>query len=554
MRSRKILKAALALGFSALALSFAQAATLTADAVWSGVVNLEEDLLIVKGVTLTIKPGTKVVVYHTDSTKTDPQFWNPDTEIAVEGRLVVGASEGGRTFIVAEGGGWGGVIVAPGGEARFTSTTMEGADEALLVKEGTLALADVEVKNSSRGIILAGGANFSAEKSVVSGCEIGVIDLAGIGALPGLEIKNSKDAARLEPILKAQPHKSSPGAEVFTPAPGTREFVGEYTVEGEEEWRGTIIIDGRVTVPPGSMLKILPGAKVLFRKRDTNSDGLGESELLILGSVRCAGTAKNPVLFASAENPPAPGDWDKVSIISSEDAKNSFEYATFRHGLMALHAHYSNFSAKLCRFEDNYRAVQFQESEGASVEECVFVNNKQALRFRDSKVKVRANTLTGNDYALHAFRCDLELADNTVTDTKLGGVLLKESRATLRKNIFRNNLSPLKQKGSGSTLKLERNGFSGSVETTASLSGVDARIEKNTFEDAGLDLIGLEAGEVVLRGNTFGAAGRNAIHLNGSTGADARCNDFKTSTPASRIHDRADDPALGIVLTEGPCD
>src|SRR5512138_1806196 len=69
--------------------SFAVAGVITTDTVWQGDVTLQDDILVPAGVTLTIRPGTIVRVASAESTKTDPEFLTPLTEITVRGTLKV---------------------------------------------------------------------------------------------------------------------------------------------------------------------------------------------------------------------------------------------------------------------------------------------------------------------------------------------------------------------------------------------------------------------------------------------------------------------------------
>lgn len=543
--------AALTAIIAALSFSEAGALEITVDTVWSGVAVVTEDTRVAAGATLTIEPGTRVLFEPSDSTKTDPQFWNPDTELAVEGRLVAGGSDGGRVMFAPRGGSFGGIIIAEGGKAEISGAAIEGADQAILVKGGEALLTDLLITGSDYAIVAGPGAKTVFSSVKIKNCKVGVADLTG-GALvlDGLTIEKSADA---DVLRQNWPPPGKPEVPPGDTGDGGREFVGEYTVDGTETWRGRIMINDRVTVPPGSTLKIEPGTKILFRKKDTNGDGLGEAELLVLGSIRCNGTEKNPIIFDSAEEAPKPGDWDKVSIISSEDPDNSFSHTVFRHGVQALHAHFSSFGVTDSLFEGNLRALQFQESEKAAVKETIFRNNKQALRFRDSKVTVVNCLLDGNDYAVHAFRCELKLTGNKVKNTVFGGVLAKETKLSLKDNDFERNFGSLRQRGEGSTLRMEENRLVDSVETAMSLSGVEAEIRKNHFSGAGLDLTGFEGGQVVLRENRFGVSNRSAVHLNSPTDVDAGCNDWSGNDPASRIHDKNDDPTLGRVLLDTPC-
>lgn len=528
-------------------------AEITNDATWSGVVVVKEDTRVGKNATLTVLAGTRVIFQPAESTKTEPSFWSPETELAVEGRLLVKGEEGKPVAFVPESGVWGGVIVAPGARAEIRYADLTGADEALLLAGGSVAVENLRIGESAVGLVLGPKSKLAAKNLAIANCARGVVDLTGEAAqLPeGVTVSKSGDADLLhQPWM---PREAEKVARIQADGPA-REFVGEYTVYGEETWSGLVILNGRVTVPPGSTLKIAPGARVLFRKRDTNGDGLGEGELLILGSVRCLGTKESPVIFDSAEETPAPGDWDKVSIISSEDNENAFRHAIFRHGTMALHAHFSTFAASDCRFERNLRALQFQESEKALVERSVFVDNKQAMRFRDSNVTVKDCQLYGNDYAFHVFRSTVAISGCKIEDTLYGGLLAKESRLTVTGNAFERSRAAMKLKGEGSTLAMSGNRVAGNVENALSLQEVKARVERNVLDGAGLDLVGLEGGDPVFRANNFGKSGRDAIHLNSRAGADASCNDWGGADPAKRIHHYVQNNSLGVIVLNGKCD
>jgi hypothetical protein len=307
-----------------------------------------------------------------------------------------------------------------------------------------------------------------------------------------------------------------------------------------------------VTVTPGAVLTLAPGTRVAFRKIDSNGDGVGEGELLVLGGIRSLGTAASPIVFESAEENPRPGDWDKVSLISSEDLANSFRYAVFRHGVQALHAHFSRFSASDCLFEENLRGVQFQESTGVRLERCTFRGNKQALRFRDSSAKVADSVFLGNLYAVHAYRCELEFTGNTLEDSALGGFFAKESRLVFERNRLRANRDGVRLRDSGSRVTLRGNRIEESAEDDLSLSVVEGEVEGNVLDGAGLDLVSVEDSLAVFRKNVLLRSGRDAFHLKGASDADARENFWGGSPPPGRIHDQEEDPTLGRVLWDKP--
>ena len=59
--------------------------------------------------------------------------------------------------------------------------------------------------------------------------------------------------------------------------------LGDTVIDAEETWRGTVRINGVVTVKKSGKLVIKPGTKVLFKRIDRDGDGIGDSELLFHG-------------------------------------------------------------------------------------------------------------------------------------------------------------------------------------------------------------------------------------------------------------------------------
>ncbi|MEW6488645.1 MAG: right-handed parallel beta-helix repeat-containing protein [Thermodesulfobacteriota bacterium] len=527
---------------------------LAGDHTWSGEVRVEEDLRIPPGVVLTILSGTRIVFAPSESAKVEPAEWSPGTELAVEGTLTaLGTPEAPVTF---EGDGpWGGLVAAPGSRVHLREAILRGAETGLLCVGAECRIERTRVEGGEYGLAFGPGAAVTAEGSEIVECRVGVLDVRDRPeALPGVSVRSARDTPRLV-LPAAAPEVTL--MQVPEPIGPRTEYLGGYTVEADETWQGRVILSGRVTVVPGAVLTLAPGTRVAFRKTDTNGDGLGEGELLVLGGIRSLGRPEAPVVFESAEPTPRAGDWDKVSLIASDDPDNRLEHTVFRHGTQALHAHFSRFAARGCTFADNLRALQFQESEGARVEACVFVNNKQALRFRDSRAVITGNRFSRNLFGVHAFRAELEFTDNVLEGSALGGFLAKESRVIFERNRLAGSRDGVRMKDPGSWVHLRGNRLEGFAEDAISLSQVEGTVEGNAIEHAGLDLVSVEDASVTLHRNRLGAAGRDALHLKGSAGVDARENFWGAADPAGRIHDRADDPTLGAaawspVLAEPP--
>lgn len=129
------------------------------DATWRGEVLMAGDILVPAGKTLTIDSGTTIYVTPTESTKIDPEWLSPDTELLVRGSLVIA-----------------GTAERP---VRFLPTSLpEGAETAwagiILDRTEAFRLAGVELALAESGI-LAIGASGVVENSTISRCRYGIV-------------------------------------------------------------------------------------------------------------------------------------------------------------------------------------------------------------------------------------------------------------------------------------------------------------------------------------------------------------------------------------------
>jgi plastocyanin len=74
----------------------------------------------------------------------------------------------------------------------------------------------------------------------------------------------------------------------------------DQVIKSDTVWSGRITVRGVVVVGRSATLTIKPGTTVLFEKIDSNDDGIGDSEIRVLGRLLAKGTQADPILFQSA--------------------------------------------------------------------------------------------------------------------------------------------------------------------------------------------------------------------------------------------------------------
>lgn len=131
---------------------------LQGETILSGSLYLADDVLVPKGSTLVLRPGTMVYVRVTESTKIDPEYLSPATELLVRGSLrIEGTAEQPVRFLP---------VSEQTGEVLWSGITLDGASESRISGlELHLAEAGVQCINTSPVII---GSRFI-------GCRYGVI-------------------------------------------------------------------------------------------------------------------------------------------------------------------------------------------------------------------------------------------------------------------------------------------------------------------------------------------------------------------------------------------
>ena len=170
----------------------------------------------------------------------------------------------------------------------------------------------------------------------------------------------------------------------------------DHVIEADTVWAGEVIIEGVVLVGRKATLTIMPGTTIRFRKIDRNNDGIGDSEIRVLGRVLAEGQPDSPILFESAEQNPRPKDWSYLLIFAS--GKKSFiDYCRFRHGFSGVQVHFSTAVISNTLFEQNNEGLRFGRAR-LSVTRNLFRNNDVGIRFTrmEGPVIIKHNEITAN--------------------------------------------------------------------------------------------------------------------------------------------------------------
>lgn len=542
---------------------------ITSDTTWSGTVSLAEDVLVPEGVTLTIEAGTSVRVTPSESTRTDPEFLSPLTELTVRGALVVRGKEGSQVAFYPEGEGevkyyWAGIIL-DGGRGTVRSAAVRGAETGITVINGSLSLIRSALTGNRYGLTALGrDAAVRLESSRVSGNEYGVFLLNG-ARLESRDATVAKNSKRDRYSAGARQGPAPAGGREAGNRDAGRVF-GDEALLGTVVWKGRIEVRGILRVPEGSRLVILPGTLVEFTRKDTNRDTIGENGLLIQGSLIAKGAEGNPIIFRSAEKQRRMGDWDSINIMNSDRSRNLIEHCRIEDAYRGLHFHFSNVAVADSVLRNNYRGMQFQESI-VEVRRTLFDGNRNGLQARDSEVVFAENTVSRNYSGMNVFRNSITIRGSSFLDNLQEGLRVREGLAAAEGNRFENNRYGLMVSDTryGS---FSRSIISHNLETGVLLRATDTiELSGNAVQENGLNGMGIQDSAAFIHGNLItdngergigvlsfqGEIAENAILKNGlyNLGIDgpgdviARRNWWGGEDLEKTVYDKEDEPSRG---------
>lgn len=183
--------------------------------------------------------------------------------------------------------------------------------------------------------------------------------------------------------------------------------LGDTLITRDTTWSGRIMIEGRIVVCRGVTLRILPGTTVSFARRDLNSDGIGDSELRILGTLIAKGSRRHPIRFRSAERRPQPGDWSYILEYTASGTA-ILDHCIVEHAFTGLQVHFSR----------------------ATVTNSLFRNNREGIRFGRAELTIERNRIRDNIYGIRHTRLEgaVRIQYNSISDNDIGIFLVPSNQ------------------------------------------------------------------------------------------------------------------------------
>lgn len=259
-----------------------------------------------------------------------------DVGILVEGSLLaLGAADKPIRIERAGDGAWTSIETRKGASLRMAYATLEGGGSAGGGRPTQFGAIDVRGDQES-----APQPIFFADHVTVKGsASLGVWMREGGAFAPGSRDLVITGGATFPILVWGRAAGTLPTGsytgnaidEIFLPAMGGRDDVAEDTTlfrrgvpyrVGGETGGSTFTVGAKGSAP---LLTIEPGVTLRFAK-GTRLLVTGDSDRG--GALRAEGTPEAPIVFTSAEEPPAAGDWPGILVAGTADPRDRIAHAT----------------------------------------------------------------------------------------------------------------------------------------------------------------------------------------------------------------------------------
>lgn len=323
-------------------------------------------------------------------------------------------------------------------------------------------------------------------------------------------------------------------------------YRGETTLWKDTVWSGDVLIDGILTVAPGTTLEIRPGTVIRFTFFDSNNDGVGEHEIFIQGVLLARGSAAAPIRFTSAEVSPRPGLWGAINLMASETV-SELSFCLVEYAYRGFHGHFAQALLQDNEFRHNIRGAQFQESDVHFVR-CRLVDNVNGLQFRDSQVRLDELFVAGNYWGVRGVHSQVHLAGGRIKGNLVNGINLRDCNTTISAIIVEGNRKGLYLQGSRGEVR--DSSFFSNSEHGIYLEESDVAITGNRLLNNGRSGVKWVASLGTVQGNRFDGGSEYALVNETAAPVNARGNWWGSrdvTAIALVIRDSADRDGVGSV-------
>ena len=274
----------------------------------------------------------------------------------------------------------------------------------------------------------------------------------------------SADSTTPPPSLPGATVASTPQRTLAPFAPAAR--ITSQILSEDTLWRGTVLVDGMVTIAAQATLTIMPGTVVRFG---------ADSGILVLGRIVAKGAADLPIILTSTYAEPAPSDWYGI-VLTGTAKKNIFEQVHMQGARVAIYARFSSFESKQLQVANSAVALKLADSI-ANLKNLAVSDCPTGLSSVKSEIALESVVIERGETALSVTASSLTATKLTITASLQVALVAEKSQLKIEKSDFSGNLSGamvIGCEGSFSTSKFMTNS-----DTAVVLSGSLLKFNSN---------------------------------------------------------------------------
>lgn len=208
-------------------------------------------------------------------------------------------------------------------------------------------------------------------------------------------------------------------------------------------WSGEVMVADKVVVDANVTLLIRPGTVVCFDKAAEEERKPGGS-LLVYGTLIAKGNAEQPILFTSAAQRPAPGDWEGIRFLETRGPPSVLEHCRIEFAERALSGREAEIGVSDSLLLNNRVAVDSEAQFKGRIGSSAMCDNETGIRFVQSgELRVEGCRIAGNAKA--GIQCEgasPSIVDNVVENNgKYGIGCFRGSSPRVEGNLIVGNTS-----------------------------------------------------------------------------------------------------------------
>lgn len=225
----------------------------------------------------------------------------------------------------------------------------------------------------------------------------------------------------------------------LSPVTAAVEVPAEIT--SDSLWIGTIDINHTVTVRKGATLLIMPGTILRFAASAPGAPD--KAGLRVEGSLVAQGNPGKPILFTSAAEKPARGDWAGIVFDRANQTPSRLRHCSIRHATEGIRGASSFLFVEDTELANNVTGLKAERELAGGIFGCTITGNTTgALYYQSSGLSIENSLISGNSDAgvVCVFGSSPMIRQSEISGNAVTGVsCLQGSSPRLEGNLIRGN-------------------------------------------------------------------------------------------------------------------